>query len=99
MIRVNLINGIIVLGSDGNDLLTMAPMDPSVHKTLLEGDLEVFRDITARDVQARFDEVEPHFATEEDRADAINLVTAKYREEPGTSGVQKDTGERPNESR
>ena len=99
MIRVNLINGIIVLGSDGNDILTMRPMNPSEHKALLEHDLQVFRDITERDVQDRFDKVKPHFDSEQDRIDAFNLVLAKYREEPGTSGIQKDTGERSNESR
>jgi hypothetical protein len=99
MIRVNIINGIIVLGSDGNDLLTMKQMTKAYHAELMEMGLDRFREITANEVKKRFDEVEPHFVTDEDRDDAIGLVEAKYREFPGTTGIQKDYDIRPNESR
>ncbi len=99
MIRVNVINGVIVLGSDGNDLLTMKQMTKAYHAELMEMGLDHFREVTAKEVKARFDEVEPHFTTDEDREDAIGLVEAKYREFPGATGIQKDYDVRPNESR
>lgn len=99
MIRVNLINGIIVLGSDGNDLLTMKQMTRAQHAELMELGLIHFRDETVKDVRERFAEVNPQFASATDHDVALRLVVAKYREFPGTTGIQKDTGLRSNESR
>ena len=99
MIRVNVINGVIVLGSDGNDLLTMKQMTKAYHAELMEMGLAHFRDVTANEVKDRFDEVDPYFATDEDREVAIKLMEAKYREFPGATGIQKDYDVRQNESR
>jgi len=99
MIRVNVINGVIVLGSDGNDLLTMRQMTKAYHAELMEMGLDRFREISANEVLKRFDEAKPHFLTDEDRDIAVKLMQAKYREFPGATGIQKDYDVRPNESR
>lgn len=99
MIRVNIINGIIIMGSDNNDLLTMKQMTKAYHAELMEMGLQRFREITANEVKKRFDEVEPHFMTDKDRDVAIRLVEAKYREFPGATGILKNYDVRSNESR
>ena len=99
MIRANIINGVIILGSDNNDLLTMKQMTKAYHAELMEMGLARFRQITASEVEKRFEEVKPHFASDEDRDLALRLTIAKHREFPGTTGIQKDYGVRSNESR
>lgn len=99
MIRVNIINGVIILGSDGNDLMSMKQMTKAYHAELMQLGLTRFREITAEEVQRRFDEIKPHFMTDEDRDVALRLVQAKYREFPGATGIQKDYDVRSNESR
>ena len=99
MIRANIINGVIILGSDNNDLLTMKQMTKAYHAQLMEMGIGRFREITANEVEKRFDEVKPHFVSDKDRDLALRLTMSKYREFPGTTGIQKDYGVRSNESR